>query len=69
MYSDHFWICLEGLSFSLDGTSQEIENSLAAFERAYLKFPTTRRADVMRQLNPIVAGLTELNRRLSLHGR
>lgn len=65
MYSDHFWLCLEGLSVALAGDPLQVENCLLEYEQAYLKFPPTRRTEIKSQLDPIISGLSRLKIRIA----
>ena len=52
MYSDHFWLCLEGLAIAFDGKTDEV---LAQYERAWLKWYAERRAEIRKDLaTPLV---------------
>jgi hypothetical protein len=69
MYSDHFWLCLEGLAIALDGSPQNGDGILAEYESVWLKWTKTKRAEIRTQLVNAISALAHLETRLSEHDR
>jgi len=64
MSGDSFWLCLDTLATSFEGSREAVENALAKFERDVMQRPRVERDEVRRKVILIVAGLSRLEVRL-----
>jgi hypothetical protein len=64
MYSDHLWLCLEGLGYTFKASPQQVENDLLEYEKRYRDFSLTRRTEIESHLGPVIRGLSLLQARI-----
>jgi hypothetical protein len=65
MYSDHFWLCLEALETALSGNSQQLQDTVEQYQKAWLRFSAARRAEIRQQLQISIRGLAQVETRLA----
>lgn len=64
MPGNRFWLCVESLAASFDGDGETVEDNLIVYEQQAAQLPAEKRAELKRQLVPVIGGLARISLRM-----